>query len=126
MSLSLFIPTINELSALLVLSHASNGGTVLLSRNNKIWNNLSAKSIINAYHPEPHARIIQTSLLELCKSGDGCKWGAFIAISLLRSFHRHYGEVHPLISLTKTSLKRSDFKANSMRSPLIKYPRQST
>lgn len=98
MSLSLFIPTINELSSLLVLSHASNGGTVLLSRNNKIWNNLSAKSIINAYHPEPHARIIQTSLLELCKSGDGCKWGSFIAISLLRSFHRHYGEVHPLIT----------------------------
>ena len=98
MSLSLFIPTINELSSLLVLSHASNGGTVLLSRNNKIWNNLSAKSIINAYHPEPHARIIQTSLLELCKSGDGCKWGAFVTISLLRSFHRCYDEVHPLIT----------------------------
>lgn len=98
MSLSLFIPTINELSSLLVLSHASNGGTVLLSRNNKIWNNLSAKSIINAYHPEPHARIIQTSLLELCKSGDGCKLGAFITISLLRSFHRHYGEIHPKIT----------------------------
>lgn len=98
MSLSLFIPTINELSSLLVLSHASNGGTVLLSRNNKIWNNLSAKSIINAYHPEPHARIIQTSLLELCKSGDGCKLGAFVTISLLRSFHRHYGEVHPKIT----------------------------
>ena len=70
MSLSLFIPTINELSSLLVLSHASNGGTVLLSRNNKIWNNLSAKSIINAYHPPLEARVIQTSLLELCKSGD--------------------------------------------------------
>ncbi len=98
MSLSLFIPTINELSALLVKSHASNGGTVLLSRNNRIWNNLSAKSIINAYHPPTHARIIQTSLLELCDSGDGCKWGAFIAISLLRSFHRHYGEVHPKIT----------------------------
>ena len=98
MSLSLFIPTINELSSLLVLSHASNGGTVLLSRNNKIWNNLSAKSIINAYHPKSHARIILTSFLELCTSGDGCKLGAFIAISRLKSFHRQYGEVHPKIT----------------------------
>lgn len=98
MSLSLFIPTINELSSLLVLSHASNGGTVLLSRNNKIWNNLSAKSIINAYHPPPYAKIIQTSLLELCKSGDGCKLGVFITISLLRSFYKVYGEVHPKIT----------------------------
>jgi hypothetical protein len=98
MSLSLFIPTINELSSLLVLSHASNGGTVLLSRNNKIWNNLSAKSIINAYRPEPHARIIQTSLLELCKSGDGCKLGSFITFSLLKSFYKEYGEVHPKIT----------------------------
>lgn len=98
MSLALFIPTINELSALLVSSHASSGGTVLMSRNNKIWNNLSAKSIINAYEPELHAKIIQTSFLELCKSGDGCKLGAFIVISLLRSFHRVYGEVHPKIT----------------------------
>ena len=70
----------------------------MLSRNNKIWNNLSAKSIINAYHPPPYAKIIQTSLLELCKSGDGCKLGAFITISLLRSFHKVYGEVHPKIT----------------------------
>lgn len=98
MSLALFIPTINELSALLVSSHASSGGTVLMSRNNKIWNNLSAKSIINAYTPPTHAKIIQTSFLEMCKSGDGCKLGAFIVISLLRSFHRVYGEVHPKIT----------------------------
>lgn len=98
MPLSLFIPTINELSSLLVKSHASSGGTVLMSRNGKIWNNLSAKSIINAYHPPLEARIIQTSLLELCKSGDGCKLGAFITISLLKSFHRAYGEVHPKLT----------------------------
>ena len=98
MSLSLFIPTINELSSLLVKSHASNGGSVLMSRNNKIWNNLSAKSIINAYRPPIHSRIIQTSFLELCHSGDGCKWGVFLATSLLRSFHRAYGEVHPNIT----------------------------
>lgn len=98
MSLALFIPTINEISSLLVKSHASGGGTVLLSRNNRIWNNLSAKSIINAYTPPAHSRIIQTSLLELCKSGDGCKWASFIVISLLRSFHRTYGEVHPKIT----------------------------
>ncbi len=98
MSLSLFIPSINELSSLLVKSHASNGGSVLLSRNNKIWNNLSAKSIINAYSPPQHSRIIQTSFLELCHSGDGCKWGVFLTTSILRSFHKAYGEVHPKLT----------------------------
>ena len=69
-----------------------------MSRNNKIWNNLSAKSIINAYRPTTHSKIIQTSLLELCKSGDGCKLGAFITFSLLRSFHKAQGEVHPKLT----------------------------
>lgn len=89
MSLHLFIPSINEILALLIKSHASSGGTVLLSRAGKVWNNPSTKSIINAWHPKDVAgKLLQNSFLELCDGGDGGKMAVFMACSLIKSFYR--------------------------------------
>jgi hypothetical protein len=88
-----FIPSINELSALLSSAHSSKGGAVLLERAGSVWPNPSSKSIINAWST-PH-RIIQTSFLEICGVGDGGKLGCFIASSLLRSFAKLYDSPHP-------------------------------
>lgn len=89
MSLHLFIPSIDEILSLLIKSHASSGGTVLLSRGGRVWNNPSTKSIINAWHPKDVAgRLLQNAFLELCDGGDGGKMAIFMACSMLKSFHR--------------------------------------
>ena len=57
MSFRLFIPDIEEVSALLVISHASSGKTIAVCRNGKVFNNLSAKSTINQWTPK--YRVVQ-------------------------------------------------------------------
>ena len=77
-------------------SHASYGGTVLISRSGTVWNNPSTKSILNAWHPKDSAgRLLQTSFLDICGNGDGCKLGVFIACSLIRDFVRLGESAHP-------------------------------
>jgi len=89
MSLHLFIPSIDEVLSLLIKSHASSGGTVLLSRGGKVWNNPSTLSILNAWQPKDVAgRLLQNSFLEICAGGDGGKMAVFMACSMLKSFHR--------------------------------------
>ena len=96
MSLPLFIPSVEEVLSLLMKSHASYGGTVLISRSGTVWNNPSTKSILNAWHPKDSAgRLLQTSFLDICGNGDGCKLGVFIACSLIRDFVRLGESAHP-------------------------------
>ena len=97
MSLPLFIPSIEEILSLLMKSHASYGGTVLISRSGKVWNNPSTKSILNSWRPKDSAgRLLQTSFLDICGNGDGCKLGIFVACSLIRDFVRLGESAHPL------------------------------
>lgn len=99
MSLSLFIPSIEEVLSLLIKSHASNGGTVLLSRANKIWNNPSTKSILNAWNPKDiPGRLLQTSLLELCGNGDGNKAIVMFVCSMLKELIRDEERSHPYLT----------------------------
>lgn len=93
MSFRLFIPDIEEISALLVCSHASSGKSVLLSRHGQVFTNLSAKSTLNEW--TPLHRVVQKGLLDVVGDGDGGKLGCFLTISLIRSLalHKHGG--HP-------------------------------
>lgn len=76
-----YIPKLREILTLLSISHASNGGSVLLERNGKGMLNPSAFSTINAWEREP--KILQTSFLEVARGGDGGKMGCIILGALL-------------------------------------------
>ena len=91
MSFRLFIPDIEEVSALLVISHASSGKTIAVCRNGKVFNNLSAKSTINQWTP----KWVQKAFLDLVGEGDGGKLGCFLAISLIRSLAKYKHGGHP-------------------------------
>lgn len=93
MSFRLFIPDIEEISSLLVSSHASSGRTVALSRHGQVFTNLSAKSTLNECSPQH--RVVQKAFLDLVGEGDGGKLGCFIAISLIRSLAKHEHGGHP-------------------------------
>lgn len=81
------MPDINQAVQLLILSHASKGGSVCLYRNGKVWNNLSALSILNAWSPTH--KVVQKGFLDVCGAGgDGGKMGVFITASLLKSIYR--------------------------------------
>jgi hypothetical protein len=96
-SFDILIPSIHEIYTLLKSAHKSRGGTVLLNRGGHIMANPSAKSILNAWHTEDLAvqQILHTSLLELCGSGDGAKTGCFMALDMIKSYHKMYGSPHP-------------------------------
>ncbi len=93
MSFRLFIPDIEEISALLVCSHASSGKTVAVCRNGQVFSNLSAKSTINQWTPK--YRVVQKAFLDIVGEGDGGKLGCFLAISLIRSLAKHKHGGHP-------------------------------
>lgn len=104
MSFRQMIPDIEEISALLVLSHASSGKSIAITRNNQHFSNLSAKSTLNEW--SPCHKLVQTALLDVVGSGDGGKLGAFITISLIRSLAKHKHGGHP--DLTKEVLSHLD------------------
>lgn len=105
MSLPLFIPSVDEVLSLLVSSHASRGGTVLMSRSGKVWNNPSTKSILNAWKPkDTMGRLLQTSFLDLCGKGDGCKLAIFVTCALIKEFVKHGEDAHPQMT---ESVKRA-------------------
>lgn len=93
MSFRLFIPDIEEISALLVCSHASSGKSVLLTRHGQVFSNLSAKSTLNEW--TPRHRVVQKGFLDVVGDGDGGKLGCFLAISLIRSLAKHKHGGHP-------------------------------
>ena len=93
MSFRLFIPDIEEISALLVCSHASSGKSVLLSRHGQVFSNLSAKSTLNEW--SPRHRVVQKGFLDVVGEGDGGKLGCFLTISLIRSLAKHKHGGHP-------------------------------
>jgi len=84
-----FSHDVEEITRLLVLSHASSGRSVCVSRHGQVFVNLSAKSTLNEW--TPRHRVIQTALLDLVGEGDGGKLGVFIFTSLFRSISK----LHP-------------------------------
>ena len=86
MSLKLIVEDLKEISTLLAVSHQSKGGTVLLKRHDKTILNPSAYSTVNAWHPKH--KIVQTSLLDMIKTGDGGKLSTFILTSILISLNK--------------------------------------
>lgn len=93
MSFRQFKTDIEEISKLMVSSHASSGKTIAISRNNQVFTNLSAKSTLNEWHPRH--RIVQKGFLDVIGSGDGGKLGCFLTISLMRSLAKHKHGGHP-------------------------------
>lgn len=84
--LSIFSKDVEEITRLLVLSHASSGKSVCISRHGQVLVNLSAKSTINEW--TPRNKVIQTALLDMIGDGDGGKLGSFIFTSLFRSISK--------------------------------------
>lgn len=93
MSFRQFKTDIEEISKLMVSSHASSGKTIAISRNNQVFTNLSAKSTLNEWHPRH--KIVQKGFLDVVGSGDGGKLGCFLTISLMRSLAKHKHGGHP-------------------------------
>jgi len=104
MSFRQMIPDIEEISSLLVISHASSGKSIAITRNNQHFSNLSAKSTLNEW--TPRHKLVQSALLDVVGSGDGGKLGSFITISLIRSLAKHKHGGHP--DLTKEILSHLD------------------
>lgn len=102
MSFREFLPDVEQLAQLLVLSHQSSGKTVAITRNKNIWVNLSAKSTINEWSPKHN--FVQKSFLDVVSSGDGGKLGSFITISLIRSLAKHPRGGHPDLTQEVLSL----------------------
>ena len=69
MSFRQMIPDIEEISSLLVISHASSGKSIAITRNNQHFSNLSAKSTLNEW--TPRHKLVQSALLDVVGSGDG-------------------------------------------------------
>lgn len=97
MSFHTLIPAIKQVEQILLSAHKAKGTTVLMQRGGSIWNNPSAKSILNAWHyPNPTIQnIVQYNLLEVCGNGDGAKTACLLSTGLLKSFARMYESPHP-------------------------------
>ena len=119
MSFSLFSHDVEEITRLLVLSHASSGKSVCVSRHGQVFVNLSAKSTINEWHPRN--KIIQTALLDLVGDGDGGKLGVFIFTSLFRSILKLHpdDQISALRELEKYTLDIEPFTHISEKHHLV-------